>query len=237
MMSSRFNSLGTEGTEITGPVIKPSAISFELPRLRGRHSRPPDRVARSRVASADFSRVLVVRPTQTLHLSTTGMPLLWAQQSCSRRRASSTATCGGSEVLESSMKALATWPYRHFSGSECRKWMPFLIICSSSKPFSRKMRFTKSEAQTHTMSGGMRSQSSPHSAMKRTTAMDMRLNPQSMAALPIIAYTPGFARVLKGAQYLTPMPTARPASPPISMVPVKLPDGTGIPVRATLREV
>mmetsp|Transcript_3336 Transcript_3336/g.7746 ORF Transcript_3336/g.7746 Transcript_3336/m.7746 type:complete len:222 (-) Transcript_3336:1427-2092(-) len=159
----------------------------EPPFLSGCDSVDP---SSSRACSADFSRSRVVKPMQKPEPFSTGK---------------STTSLASSAFLTTSrgafwgrMASEGSRSHRNFAGmpsmlcgsSGWRKGIFFRLICSSSKPRSLMSLFKKSDTATLTIKGGMRLRSLAQPLMKMTTATDICLKPQSIAALPIIAYTP-----------------------------------------------
>mmetsp|Transcript_12407 Transcript_12407/g.34150 ORF Transcript_12407/g.34150 Transcript_12407/m.34150 type:complete len:327 (-) Transcript_12407:1042-2022(-) len=180
---------------------------------------------------AASKRSRVVKPIQKPDALTTGKSTTLAGASSAfvttSRDALGGKTASGGML---SQRNFAGTPSIAFGGSGRRKGIFFLIICSSSKPRSLMHWFRKSDTVTLHIRGGTRLSAPAQPLMKMTTATDICLKPHSMAALPTMAYTPVTARPPKPFWW-TVQPTMRPARPPMSMEPVKLPEGTGTPVR------
>mmetsp|Transcript_38764 Transcript_38764/g.110582 ORF Transcript_38764/g.110582 Transcript_38764/m.110582 type:complete len:223 (+) Transcript_38764:407-1075(+) len=148
----------------------------------------------SRDLSAASSRSRVVKPTQTRFSLTTGkswtssVPFFAFRALFTRSNVALGGRMASSGTM--SISSRATVVSRASGSSGVRKGIFFRAICSSSKPRSLMSLLRKSETATAIISGGTRLRSFAQPVMKITTATDICLKPQSMAALPIMAYTP-----------------------------------------------
>mmetsp|Transcript_1560 Transcript_1560/g.5034 ORF Transcript_1560/g.5034 Transcript_1560/m.5034 type:complete len:220 (-) Transcript_1560:648-1307(-) len=188
-----------------------------------------------RTLNADSSRARVVNPTQTSS-RTTGN----SKPPCSSKACLTVATAGSGGRTAAggrrSQRSAATSP--ESPGGVCggKKGIFLRVICSSSNPLFRKTRLRSKEMVTLIMRGNVRLRSLPASTMNTTTAIEICLKLHSIAALPTMAYMPVHARSCPHNRRAA-EPAKRPTRPPMSIVPVKLPEGTGMPVMPMLSAV
>mmetsp|Transcript_67292 Transcript_67292/g.217223 ORF Transcript_67292/g.217223 Transcript_67292/m.217223 type:complete len:211 (+) Transcript_67292:409-1041(+) len=140
----------------------------------------------SRASTAATRRSRVVKPMQYLSRTTGKSITSFSSSACftSARDAlgGNMASCG-----RASQRSPATTLSIACGNSGARNGIFFRIICSSSKPRSLMSLLRKRETATLIINGGTRFRSLAQPVMKMTTATDICLNPQSMAALPIMA--------------------------------------------------